>query len=91
MTSGNPTPTAVSPTLIIGLRETGNAISYGELYDLYIDGNYVRVTTSASVSTTDLIGQALTAQSHDIPGYNATYYPVRKSFLSIIIQIMFLL
>ena len=76
ITSGNPTPTAVSPTLTIGLRETGDAISYGEIYDLYIDGNNVRVTTSASVSTTDLIGQALTSSiTTNIPGYNATYYP----------------
>ena len=76
ITSGNTTPTAVSPTLTIGLRETGDAISYGEIYDLYIDGNNVRVTTSASVSTTDLIGQALTSLiTTNIPGYNATYYP----------------
>jgi hypothetical protein len=79
--------------LSISLRETGDAISYGEIYDLYIDGINVRVTTSAAVSTTDLIGQALTASiTSDIPGYNATYYANENVILELMnIQIMFLL
>ncbi|MGC6403141.1 MAG: hypothetical protein ACON4A_06805, partial [Flavobacteriaceae bacterium] len=75
ITSGSGTPSTATSTLALVLAETGNNISYGEQYDVYIAGTNVQVITSAAVSTTDLIGEQLANKiTAEIPGYNATYF-----------------
>ena len=68
----------ISENLNILLTETTVPVTLGEIYGISVDGEYIQVETSATLSTTDQIGAQLTTLINDplngIPGYNAIYY-----------------
>ena len=78
--TGVPSPSSdlISPSLNILLTETTVPVTLGEIYGISVDGEYIQVETSATLSTTDQIGAQLTTLINDplngIPGYNAIYY-----------------
>ncbi|MDA9016150.1 hypothetical protein N9H69_05645, partial [Flavobacteriaceae bacterium] len=75
ISSGEGSPDSGTSVLNVLLSETSETPTIGEIYSIYIDGYEARVTTTAAVSTTDILGAALAASiTASVTGYTATYF-----------------